>query len=933
MYNSVSFHEEMEQQRNQCSRTESSFGVYQGLSSKGGEGYGKFLNDDEIDKVICVKDVPIYTKFNTVSSTCTSTAPSTPNSRDFERVENNGRHLSSNIVGGETIPSVNPQVSHFGKMGEEGPCGKMNGSGFGASSGYSRGGILESSSMSMQLFNFRIARRRHYSCSNNLFNSYSRVHIEITKPNDFSFLLNSDISDGNDFLFLKSEQRLLVDFQEFPIMLVDLLNRSKGEGVSEGYLDGRATNCRQGVVRETVFPGVSRYDQGVSRPSFSPPGGDGINSLKIVLNLNVSEGGAEQSYLGLSSGVALSSGVLNRLDSCTLHFVELNHYKEIVHLSLPFETANEAYFRDYILRHLNNYFDLSNRQQKIISCYEAEVGSLRNEVRSLNEKLSKANYLSAQNERDISEKFQAEIRRISDRYESDYSQLKIIYEDTRKRELEHWNQERLSNEDKINDLQQQFDELGSLFNELSESKSSLEKYIKDDKEMSTGLRIKLEAVQSSYNVLSKIKDEQEQELNDLKFKYSSSLENNKVLKDDLEQKKKEISELDAALDDACKEIEKGNQIISSLQTSLENVDSKYKQQMTSFSNLKRSFQQIESRNRSFEERIKDYEQSLDDSNSRQEQLIEENERLRKILLEAEKQIEINQSVIASLKRQISLNESNFYGLDHGFSPGMAKSGYSKTYGGMYNSVLGGGSSLGQATSMTGVHYSLGGGNLQPAVASVSASRNSYLCAQGMSSAKHRKRAEATFDSNSINRKYSMSVQPRRSHTWTMENVNHEPRFTEDFEFKSQKKAPDGMSSRANQKMAGSIYYRDFQEGGGKARAGTQKKALGTIDEKTSCIFTPPNNRQKPGAGKNMASRAEEANSVFRSEATRDVEDSISQDSLIGASSGKRDDREVDDELLLGLEETGESFERSAKELTTPRLKTPIKPARSGDAGS
>ncbi|KAH8583114.1 putative large low complexity coiled coil [Cryptosporidium sp. chipmunk genotype I] len=922
MYNSANFHEEMGLKTNDNLKMENNFGSFQGWKSK--TGYNKFLNDDEVDNVVHVKDVPIYIKYNSVSSTCTSTAPSTPNSRDFDRLENNVR-LNSNIMNNETLP-VRPQASHFGKLGEEGLCNNA-GSSFGCYSVYSRGGILESSNTIMQLFNFRIVKRRHYSNSSNLLKSHNRVHIEMTKPNDFSFLLNSDISDGNDFIHLKSEQRLLVDFQEFPVMLVDLLNRSKGTRFSENYIDGRVSNSSANIEKETVFPGINRYGSGNLPTSFSPTGGDCLNSLKIVLNMNISEGGIEQSYLGLSSGTTFNSGILSRVDSCTLHFVELNHYKEIVHLSLPFEMANEAFFRDYILRHLNNYFDLSNRQQKIITSYETEVDSLRKEVGLLNEKLSKTSYLSAQNERDISERFQAEIKRISERYENDYNQLKMIYEDTHNRELEHWNQERLSSEDRIKDLQQQLEELGSLFNELSKSKSSLEKYIKDDKETNNGLKAKLEAIQSSYDILSKIKSEQEQELNDLKVEYNSSVETNKTLKDELEKKKKEISELDTALDDACKEIEKGNQIISSLQTSLGNVDSKYKQQMTSFSNLKRSFQQVESRNSSLEEKIKDYEQSLDDSNNRQEQLIEENERLRKILIEAEKQIEVNQSVIASLKRQISINESNFYSLDHNLNAGMIKN-YAKSYQGLYNTI-----GHSNSASLSGIHYSLG--SIQPTISSVSASRSSYFGAQLMSSAKHRKRSEATFDANSMNRKYSMSVQPRRSQTWTMESVNHEPRYTtETFEIRSQKRGGEAASSKDYQKIVSSLYYRDLNEEAGLGGSSGIKKALETIDERTSSIFTPPNNRKKSEeAGQKRNINSKSNTKVYKNEGVlREMEGATSSETTNKAEVGRSDYHEID-EILFELEGTGDSFERSARDFATPRLKTPIKPIRSDNSGS
>ncbi|KAF7456808.1 putative spindle assembly abnormal protein 6 [Cryptosporidium felis] len=846
-------------------RFESDSGNARGFKSRA--GCASSFAEDQVEVIAHIKDVPICIKYSSAPSTNLSTAPSTPNSRGLEHLEAAGGGNTVAGVGGESSSSRQQSLC-FGRPAE------------------------------------RIVRkRRQYSAS-------CRIHIEMTRPNDFSFLLSFEISDGGDFLYLRSEQRLLVEFQEFPTMLVDLLNKSKNAGM-KGLFEAR---------RETVFPGISRFGSGSSGPGGSLAAeSEDLNSLRIVLNVSISDSGPEP-FFGLNPGgrTSFGSALLGGADSCILHFVELNHYKEIVHLSLPFEMASDLLFRDYVLRHLNSYFELSQRQEESILRYEKEVGSLKRELETLTDKLSRSSFISARNEKEMSERFELEVKKLVERYENDYFQLKVIYEDLRLKEFEHWNQERQQSEKKVSELQQQFRELSALYDGLSESKSSLEKHLKDDRDTIAELKAKLEAVQSSFEVLSNLKNEQERELNDLKLEYSNALESNNNLRTDLERRQKEIADLDVALDDACKEIEKGNQIISSLQTSLGNVDSKYKQQMATFGNLKRSFQQVEIRNKSLEEKLRDFEQSLEDSNSRQEQLLEENERLRKILMQAEKQIEINQSVIASLKKQLSGGNSSFCGGSYMELNSNPSGGFSK--GHCSTKASGGG--LANLGSLNGVHYTLGG--LQPAVASVSASRGVYLGGTGFS--RQRKRSEATFESESITKKYSMSVQPRRSYTWSMESANHEPRHTEAFGGRSGRGSA-AFSNNQGGSRRGSMHL-DFEElprvGSG---GGAIKKSLETIDERSPSIFTPPNNRNQAQGGNQKVTGGKRvlgedlrggSSSVLGPAPGEDF--GLGQEFGAGAAVGE-------EEGLFTFDGTGEVLEGPARELTTPRLKTPVKPPR------
>ncbi|KAH8738535.1 hypothetical protein FG386_001917 [Cryptosporidium ryanae] len=838
---------------------------------------GAYLTDNDTENILQILDVPIYVKYNTISSSNLSTGPSTPNSREYEQFDvkrNNGTNGDTTCGIRSTLPSNAVKNCDFGVNNNNlGPLKSHVKSNF---------GLLDTSHINLNFFNFKIVKKKSYFSSNTLLKNNSRIFIEMTKPNDFSFLLNCNLTDGNDFLYLKSEQRLLVDFQEFPEMLVDLLNRSKNNYDIQITDNSKDTSLNTGIIgNETkVFPGLNRQElifdnkRVYNSDNFNINNG---NSLKIILNINNSD------VLG---GCDTNTGLgINNIDSCVLHFVELNHYKEIVHLSLNFETANELLFRNYILNHLNYYYELSRKQQIIMHNNEYEINKLKNDLIEIDDKLKKSSYISVKNEKELSEKYEMDIKRLVDKYELDYSQLKYNYESKYKSDLEQWNIERVNNENKISELKKQFNDLGNIFNNINKTKLDLEKLIDDDQKIISELKTKLDDNKSSYDVLLNLKIELETELNDLKVKYNNIVDVNNNIKNDIDVKQKEINELDNALDDACKEIDKGNHIITSLQNSLNNVDSKYKQQMINYNNLKRNYQEVETNNKNIIEKLRDYEQLLEDSNSRQEQLISENERLRKILIEAEKQIEINQNIISSLKKQISINESGNILSYRNISL------YNDSHLQNSNKNL---------TCYYGTHYTLNN-SLPQSIASVSASRrlstsNSTSRSFIDSRQKHTIKEHDVFDNNSISRKYSKTVNnyPRRSYTWSMENANH------------QSKENNNESKNIRNSSAGRVLK--YSSDCGDLIKKNQNNTL-------SSIFTPPNNRS-----------ANSDINVINSK-------SRAMDNLNDNNEGKFNTQQIHynhtDDYLYTLDESeSENLDKALKELTTPRLKTPIKPIRS-----
>ncbi|KAH7650142.1 putative large low complexity coiled coil [Cryptosporidium bovis] len=839
---------------------------------------GVYLSDDDTENIIQILDVPIYVRYNTISSTSASTGPSTPNSREYEQFDvkrNNGINNDMAFGMRSTVPSNTVRNNDF----------IINGNNSGLLKGQVKYnfGLLDNPHINLNFFNFKIVKKKSYFSSNALLKNNDRILIEMTKPNDFSFLLNCNLSDGNDFLYLKSEQRLLVDFQEFPAMLIDLLNRSKynfDSQISDNSKKDVSLNTGTIGNETRVFPGLNKqeliFDNAKAHNSGNYSANNG-NSLKIVLNINNTE---------VSGGCDTNIGlVMNNLDSCVLHFVELNHYKEIVHLSLHFETANELLFRNHILNHLNYYYELSKKQQILIHNNEYEINKLKNDLLDMDDKLKKSSYLSVKNEKELSEKYEIDIRRLIDKYELDYNQLKYNYEAKYKNELELWSIERVNNENKINELQKQFNDLGNIFNNINKSKLDLEKLIDDDQKIISELKTKLDNQKSSYDILLNLKIELEAEINDLKVKYNNVADTNNNFKNDIEIKQKEINELDNALDDACKEIDKGNHIITSLQDSLNNVDSKYKQQMINYNNLKRNYQEVEIDNKNMTEKLKDYEQLLDDSNNRQEQLINENERLRKALIEAEKQIEINQNIISSLKKQISMNESGNISNYRGVS--------------LYNDYHIQNSNKNVA-SYYGTHYTLNS-NLPQSIASISASRrSSILNSTSRSFIDNRKKQvmkEDVFDANSISRKYSKTVNnyPKRSYTWSMESVNHQSKES-NIENKNMRNSSTGRILKKNGSDYGDLI----------------KNNKNNDSILSSSIFTPPSNR---------ITNSDINAGNLKSKTTFDLNDSGENKWY----SHRMHYYQANDYLHTLDELESENMDNISRELTTPRLKTPVKP--------
>lgn len=58
--------------------------------------------------------------------------------------------------------------------------------------------------------------------------SGSLLHIEVTDPKDSFFLLAMAVS-GDEYLEIKRDQSLLVDFNVFPSMLIDLLEQCRAD--------------------------------------------------------------------------------------------------------------------------------------------------------------------------------------------------------------------------------------------------------------------------------------------------------------------------------------------------------------------------------------------------------------------------------------------------------------------------------------------------------------------------------------------------------------------------------------------------------------------------------------------------------------------------------------------------------------------------------
>jgi spindle assembly abnormal protein 6 len=162
------------------------------------------------------------------------------------------------------------------------------------------------------------------------------LHFEVTDDNNPFFLYILDISD-QEFHILKRDQAIIVDFSSFSSKFIELVALCQGSSTAKG---GNSIGASRDLIGSE----------------------DGINSVVDVAHISPAVG-----CDGLSP--PSSSDFYLRLDieSGVLSIVESNCFKQITHISLRLRSGNDSCIKAYLASRLSHSLKILRRNQAELS--------------------------------------------------------------------------------------------------------------------------------------------------------------------------------------------------------------------------------------------------------------------------------------------------------------------------------------------------------------------------------------------------------------------------------------------------------------------------------------------------------------------------------------------------------------------------------------
>ena len=451
-----------------------------------------------------------------------------------------------------------------------------------------------------------------------LFEKQSRLIIQITNPNDPLFLYTLELSEL-EYQQLKSEQSLLVDFQNFPDFIVKMFCFCKND-------------------KEDIYSCV----------------------------FNIGGGGLKEN--NFSSG---TNGILA--------IEEKTQYRKLNHLILKFQAANDTTLKKYLSdvskeykekyeNLLQKYNDLNlnfEKFQKDTAILKENFQKLEYEHKTsmdnlLNEKNNEINSIKENNFKD--NKKQLELletqknNKISE-LENRISQLQGILDDATKNKTQ-LEEHKLKLEINQKDLEGKFAISNTELNvykteitNLRQENSQLNQNCLNNEKLITELKFKNE------NTLKQI-EEKNKGLENMKQLVDSLNKQRESNEDTIKSLKANINKLESKLQLSIKEINKANDIIQRLQNEIKNQKSKYKSAKNELNAQEQLMNQkqilLDEQNKTIKEIKRDNEAKDQEIIGLKNQINTYNNKLN----ENEKLIEENKQMILYLNKNINENNNN-----------------------------------------------------------------------------------------------------------------------------------------------------------------------------------------------------------------------------------------------------------------------------------
>jgi len=434
------------------------------------------------------------------------------------------------------------------------------------------------------------------------------LHIELTDESNHLFLYTLDISE-TDFLNLKNDQSILVDFQAFPSKLIEMFDLCLNSSGNEKLSFICVLNIKNtgeaffNIVETNQFKALTHLSLKFREAN--------DQSLKQYLATRLAEERATTEKLrqridGLEDTLSMKHSDLERA-SMDLNKLQSDRDKTVEQLLLDEQKKLNELKETAFEREKNMQREFDSDKKEITAHYESNIRELQNKL-----------------ERALKEN-------------TDLTSIKTDLE-VRKRELtgkvEAFEKENAVLQSEINNRRAETKELSSAGFDKEKRVAQLEAKISD-----------LENQIRNKDEINKKNEELLQTANSQKA----------ILDENIANYKKQIEKLEKKITEASEEITKGAEYIEQLENNLTNQKEKLKTSNAVMRGQEQNLNQLQDKIDALTKSNNESQREIDTKQFRIKELENINEDLKNKLAESQKAIETNQSMIQWLNK--SLNET------------------------------------------------------------------------------------------------------------------------------------------------------------------------------------------------------------------------------------------------------------------------------------
>eukprot|EP00419_Tripos_fusus_P056030 CAMPEP_0172811990 /NCGR_PEP_ID=MMETSP1075-20121228/9754_1 /TAXON_ID=2916 /ORGANISM="Ceratium fusus, Strain PA161109" /LENGTH=704 /DNA_ID=CAMNT_0013651481 /DNA_START=22 /DNA_END=2137 /DNA_ORIENTATION=+ len=452
--------------------------------------------------------------------------------------------------------------------------------------------------------------------------------LELTDELDLVFYHSLMLGEG-DFHALKSEQRLLVDFQSFPLQLAELLRRC---------MDAGCTGAVPGVTA-----GENMLGNGIA--------GSAVGALRMLACLECSSG-----------------------PESVLRIVESNQFCELTHLSLRLRRGTDEAVKQHLAGKLRicrlERSDLAER----LGASEEALDQARRQVDELGARAHVVAEERQHLERSLEAKHQREITDLRQEHTKALAELQRTSSDERHRlevELRGLLEDALA---RAGRAERSGEELQQQCEALTNSNRTLQGRVESAEAESIGFQQEKKQLQEQLKQSEIAKFQHEREIGELRFQLSSlkeqltlkeqlvtnqmaqieqSAAQRKGLEDALASARQQVRGLEERFALSAQEIAKGNQIIQNLHTSTKQAKAKLRLKTSALAQQEKAVLELERADELSKHVREEKEHELARSKEREARLQQDLEELRRRLTEAQDVMKSDQEVIEYLNRQLT----------------------------------------------------------------------------------------------------------------------------------------------------------------------------------------------------------------------------------------------------------------------------------------